>query len=257
MYRLFFFLVLALSVLGVFRPMTVQAQETSTRRCSFYCVPVDENGQPRGEPIQAQVVEQCDANPDCEAACRDRCRTNGTANIDSEGRPTNGLPLTSGRLGCHIPSVSTASTRPRCVDMAPSGGGTTGQGATQSLGGAGGQGTSATPTTRTAGSPGAIELLNPLGRGVTSIPQLFGRIVRAFMGILGALALFWFVWGGILWMTAEESKRSEQAQTIMKNAALGLILIFFSYGLTSVFLGLFEELATNARPPSRTTTQTR
>lgn len=97
-----------------------------------------------------------------------------------------------------------------------------------------------------------IELVNPLGRGVTSIPQLFGRIVRAFMGILGALALFWFVWGGILWMTAEESDRSKQAQTIMKNAALGLMLLLFSYGLTNLFLSLFEEVARNATPARST-----
>lgn len=223
--------------------------------CSFYCIPADEEGNARvgQQPLQAMVVVSCTQNADCEQACQSRCERNGTADPDPQGRPTNGLPNTRGRLRCHIPTSPTASTRPRCAESR------TGAGGTQPQGQGGGETGGAAPvaTGRSAGSQAPIELLNPLGRGVTSIPQLFGRVVRAFMGILGALAMFWFVWGGILWMTAEESKRSEQAQTIMKNAALGLILIFFSYGLTTMFLSLFQELATNARSAGQTTSTSR
>lgn len=206
------------------------------KTCSFYCAPAT------GEPLQAQVVVDCpNGNTDCVEACNTRCGRNGTRDPDSQNRPTNGLPTTSGQLTCF--NTNGGARSPRCVDPAAP---TTGTGQ---------PGATATPTPTAgsrSGSQGTYELINPLGRGVTSIPQLFGRVVRAFMGILGALAMFWFVWGGIVWMTAEESKRSEQAQTIMKNAALGLILLFFSYGLTTMFLSLFQEVATNA-VPARTT----
>ncbi len=65
--------------------------------------------------------------------------------------------------------------------------------------------------------------------------------MRAITGILGALALLWFIWGGVLWMTAGESKRTDEAKTIVKNAALGIVLLFFSYGLATAFLSIFEE----------------
>ena len=206
-----------------------------TKSCSFFCAPAN------GQPIRAMVAVSCTSvtdHSDCAAACEARCGRNGTTDPDSQNRPTNGLPTTSGQLTCFGASLpATDARRPHCVDLAAP---ATAQ-------------PTATPTTGSrSGSQGTYELINPLGRGVTSIPQLFGRVVRAFMGILGALAMFWFVWGGIVWMTAEESKRSEQAQTIMKNAALGLILLFFSYGLTTMFLSLFQEVATNA-VPARTT----
>ncbi len=187
-----------------------------TKTCSFYCAPAT------GDPVQAGVIESCNNDsPDCTTKCEAFCTRTGAGTCFG------------------LRAAPTERRRPRCVDPAAP---TTGTGQ---------PGATATPTPTAgsrSGSQGTYELINPLGRGVTSIPQLFGRVVRAFMGILGALAMFWFVWGGILWMTAEESKRSEQAQTIMKNAALGLILLFFSYGLTTMFLSLFQEVATNAVP---------
>lgn len=89
------------------------------------------------------------------------------------------------------------------------------------------------------------QLPNPIG--TTDVTVLLGRVVRAFLGVLGSLALFWFVWGGILWMTAEQSEqRVKDAQTIMKNATLGLVIIFFSYGLTTLFLSVVQEVAAPA-----------
>lgn len=246
MQRFFLGLIALIMSIGI-GSIPAHAEETTPAggSCSFYCVPVDEGGQPRGEPVQAMVVVSCNPQQDrCAEACEARCQNNGTTDPDSQQRPTNGLPTRHGRMRCFRPEGATATRRPYCVAT---------QAGSQRSGG--GLNQSDTPSSnRQGGSQGEVELLNPLGRGVTSIPQLFGRIVRAFMGILGALAMFWFVWGGILWMTAEESKRSEQAQTILKNAALGLILIFFAYGLTTMFLSLFQEVASNAVPSRQTVT---
>lgn len=84
------------------------------------------------------------------------------------------------------------------------------------------------------GSP--TTLTNPLG--TTSISELIARLVRAITGIAGSMALLMFVVGGVMWMTAEGSDRVGTAQTILKNASIGLVLIFLAYSLVSLFLSV-------------------
>ena len=84
------------------------------------------------------------------------------------------------------------------------------------------------------GSP--TTLTNPLG--TTSISELIARLVRAITGIAGSMALLMFVVGGVMWMTAEGSDRVGTAQTILKNATIGLVLIFLAYSLVSLFLSV-------------------
>ncbi len=94
-------------------------------------------------------------------------------------------------------------------------------------------GTSTTPSTG-----GAIQLSNPLG--TTSIHVIIGRIIRGVTGIVGSIALFMFVWGGIRWIAAGGSEENvKAAQTRIKNATIGLLLIFFAYSIISAFLSLF------------------
>jgi len=84
----------------------------------------------------------------------------------------------------------------------------------------------------TPGSP--TTLTNPLN--TTDIGELIARFIRAITGIAGSMALLMLVVGGVMWMTAEGSDRVGTAQTIIKNACLGLMLIFLAYSLTSLFL---------------------
>ncbi len=77
---------------------------------------------------------------------------------------------------------------------------------------------------------------NPLH--TEDIGELIARFIRALSGIAGAMALLMFVVGGVIWMTAEGSDRVSTAQTILKNASIGLILIFFAYSIVSLFLSV-------------------
>jgi hypothetical protein len=79
-------------------------------------------------------------------------------------------------------------------------------------------------------------LTNPLN--TTDIGEFIARFIRAVTGIAGSMALLMFVVGGVIWMTAEGSDRVKLAQTILKNASLGLVLIFFAYSLVSLFLAV-------------------
>lgn len=199
------------------------AATTSTGTCAFQCAPM---ASPAQGLITPQIVVACNVDTDCNNPCNQRCPVPGNATTNG-----NGLDPASGTdLVCGAPAVN----RPTCVPR------------------------QSASSTGTGGGPGqtantAATLPNPVG--TTDLVVLIGRVTKAIMGILGALALMWMVWGGVLWMTAEESKRTEDAKAIMKNAALGIVLLFFSYGLATAFLGIFQEAATSAgtRAPSATT----
>lgn len=85
---------------------------------------------------------------------------------------------------------------------------------------------------------GPIRLFNPLGAD-TDIPAFIGRGIRGVLGVIGALALLMFVYGGVVWMTAGDSKRVDDAKNIIKNSVIGLLLIFFSYNLIGIFFDFF------------------
>ncbi len=92
----------------------------------------------------------------------------------------------------------------------------------------------AAPTTTAA----TIRLYNPLGAD-TDIPAFIGRGIRGVLGVIGALALLMFIYGGVVWMTAGDSKRVDDAKNIIKNSVIGLLLIFFSYNLIGIFFDFF------------------
>jgi hypothetical protein len=191
--------------------------------CRFRCVSATD---PDGERLVPERILNCLAAPTeqtCQAECDRICPIAGPEgnNIMPIARGTGLRCARDPSPVCFIPPATPAAT--------------------------GGAASGATGS-QTANS--ASTLPNPLGE--TDLVKIFGRISQAIMGILGALALLWFIWGGVLWMTAGESKRTEEAKGIIKNAALGIVLLFFSYGLATAFLAIFEEVGN--RSTSRAST---
>ena len=92
-------------------------------------------------------------------------------------------------------------------------------------------------TNQPANQGSSAQLTNPLG--TTSLPVIFGRVAKAFIGILGAAALLMYVIGGILWMTGGTSKRVETGKSILVNSTIGLLIVFFSYFISIAFLAFF------------------
>ena len=75
-----------------------------------------------------------------------------------------------------------------------------------------------------------IKIYNPIA--AESVPELVNSLVRNILGIVGALALFMFVYGGVLWMTsAGNSQRVEKGRETLIWATIGLIVIFASYAI--------------------------
>ncbi|MFA6304623.1 MAG: pilin [Patescibacteria group bacterium] len=85
----------------------------------------------------------------------------------------------------------------------------------------------------------ATSLANPLGN-VNNPLDLYARLIYAFMGTTGVVALLMFVIGGLEWMTAGgAAEKVKKGKDTLIWAVLGLILIFASYAILRV---IFETL---------------
>lgn len=74
-------------------------------------------------------------------------------------------------------------------------------------------------------------LENPLG-SIKSPQELIGKIINSVLGVVGSLALLMFVFGGLTWMTSGgSSEKVKKGRDIIVWSAIGLAVIFLSYGL--------------------------
>ncbi len=83
---------------------------------------------------------------------------------------------------------------------------------------------------------GAFDALSNFSKTVgifdpsVGVQTLAGKLILVAMGIIGSLALVFFIYGGIIWMTAgADPKKLSTAKSTMLWAALGLIAMFLSY----------------------------
>lgn len=66
---------------------------------------------------------------------------------------------------------------------------------------------------------------------------LIARIIRVFIGVLGAVALILVLYGGFLYMTAGGSDdKVTKAKKVLINAAIGLLIILSSYAIVSFII---------------------
>ncbi|OIO46744.1 MAG: hypothetical protein AUJ28_01945 [Parcubacteria group bacterium CG1_02_37_51] len=84
----------------------------------------------------------------------------------------------------------------------------------------------------------AVEIDNPIG---TKDPQqLAGMIIKAVLGLVGIIALLYFILGGFQWMTAAGNlDKVKKGRDTLIWATLGILIIFASYSLVNYF---FEQV---------------
>lgn len=76
----------------------------------------------------------------------------------------------------------------------------------------------------------ATHPLNPLGDTSGGAPELYGRIIRGFLGAMGAAALLFFIWGGLKLLTSQGNpEKVKSGRDTLLWAAIGLIVAFSSY----------------------------
>lgn len=89
-------------------------------------------------------------------------------------------------------------------------------------------------------TPGETEtqLSSPVGH--ISLAQLIGKIIRAFLGIVGTISLIMFIYAGFLLITAAgKSSQIQKGQQTMVWAVLGIVAIFMSYAVLNFVFSIF------------------
>lgn len=88
------------------------------------------------------------------------------------------------------------------------------------------QTTTGTTTTTTT----SAMLTNPLG--VTSVPELVGRVLKYVLGLTGSVALIVFIYGGVLMMfSGGKPENVTKGKDAIMWAVVGLAIIFASYAI--------------------------
>ncbi len=81
------------------------------------------------------------------------------------------------------------------------------------------------------GQVGAATYGNSDGPG--SIETMIGLVLEVVLGLLGVIMLVLVIYAGFLWMTAGgKADQVEKAKNIMRNGAVGLVLILSAYAVT-------------------------
>ncbi len=79
------------------------------------------------------------------------------------------------------------------------------------------------------------------GLGTTNLIAMIANIVRWILGVLGVLAVLLVLYAGFIWMTAGgDTAKIAKAKAILKNAIIGLIIIFSSFSIASFLVSHFS-----------------
>ena len=84
-----------------------------------------------------------------------------------------------------------------------------------------------------------------------------GNVVSGVMGLVGSIMFVYLLYGGFRWMVAGgDAKGVSEAQSIIKNAVIGIAIIIFSYTLASFVIDRLASVATTPAAPASTTPAT-
>lgn len=93
-----------------------------------------------------------------------------------------------------------------------------------------------------------VNLENPIGvgrQGTTSAAGIISVVIKGALGIIGALTLLMFVWGGFEWLTsAGNPEKVKSGMQTMLWAVIGVVLVFASY----LLLATFTNILTTGKP---------
>lgn len=71
----------------------------------------------------------------------------------------------------------------------------------------------------------------------SDIVTMIGGIVGVIIGLLGVVLALIIIYGGFIWMTAGgDPKKVEKGKDMIKNAVIGLVIVFAAYAITGFVL---------------------
>ncbi|MBU1146376.1 pilin [Patescibacteria group bacterium] len=226
------------------RPFTVKACENSSvpgakecfchlaitdhirrEECRIGCVGYTYNFTPEAEPVRVDERDPCSRQEDCV----------GTAGDCSASLCFCDTTTSSCRFKKDSGSVCSENFECNSNICTPVPGG---EGKTCKFGGLTPPGEEEVPPQTEEEVFPTYNIKSPIGE-VTG-PELIGRIIKAILGLVGALALAMFVFGGFTWLTSAGSPdKIKKGKDILIWATIGLIVIFTSYTLVDFLLRSF------------------
>ncbi len=79
---------------------------------------------------------------------------------------------------------------------------------------------------------GGQDIAGELGQSDADIRVTVSRVIRAFMGLLGLVAVVIILLGGFKWMTAAGAdEKVQEAKKLIISGIIGLIIILSAYGI--------------------------
>lgn len=82
-----------------------------------------------------------------------------------------------------------------------------------------------------------------------SIERIVGDVIGLLLGLLGVIFLVLTIYAGFLWMTAAgDSKKVDQAKSILTTSVIGLAIILAAYAITEFVLRVLLTAVDGAPP---------
>ena len=88
---------------------------------------------------------------------------------------------------------------------------------------------------------------------LSSDPITFvGAIVKGLLSLLGVALVLVLIYAGIIWgfLSANDPKKIQTAKDMIKNAVIGLVIVFAAYAVTSFILDSLNKTTTAASRPA-------
>ncbi|MFA6161135.1 MAG: hypothetical protein WC766_03055 [Patescibacteria group bacterium] len=89
------------------------------------------------------------------------------------------------------------------------------------------------------------------GKPTGGFEAAIGGVIGSVMGLVGTILFVYMLYGGFKWMTAGgDNKAITDAQSIIKNAIIGIAIIIFAYTLTSYVINTLSTGVTSSPSPT-------
>ena len=73
-----------------------------------------------------------------------------------------------------------------------------------------------------------------IGLGTADVRTTIGGLIKAFMGLLGLVAVCIILLGGFKWMTSQGSEEKvDEAKKLIVSGVIGLVIIIAAYGIAN------------------------
>ncbi|MDX9893413.1 MAG: Ig-like domain-containing protein [Patescibacteria group bacterium] len=87
-----------------------------------------------------------------------------------------------------------------------------------------------------------LEYGTATGLGTQDIRITIMRVIQIFLGLIGIIALVIIIYGGYTWMTsAGNPEQIDKAKRILRNAAIGLVIILSAFSIVSFIINALEN----------------